>query len=279
MVFTGPGIGAQTLANTGVNVVSIANNHAWDFGKGALFETLDHLAAKQIAFAGASKQRGRFYEPAVLRIKGFSIAVFAVTQIWNQPPFRKHPGRFHVAWANLAKLKGVLVEARKKHDVVLLSYHGQGEYIEHPMPGARRFVEGAMKTGLDAVIGHHPHVPRGVAFHDGRPAFYSLGNLVFEPWISPWARVGMLVRLTFERSSPGRPSRIELCPYEIAGRDLPVPHLFKDLGARADTRRKELTVRLRKTSRKLGSELEVGSENGAGCWPIREVNDPVESER
>ena len=268
LVFTGPGIGAQTLANVGVDVVSLANNHAWDFGKPALFETIDHLNAKQIRYAGVSKTKGELHRPAVLEVKGFSIAVFAVTHIWNQPPFEKHPGRFYVAWADIQALKGALADARGKHDIVLLSYHGLAEYIEHPMPAAQRFVEAALETGVDAVIGHHPHVPRGIRFREGRPAFYSLGNFVFEPWISPWARVGMLARLTFQRGIRGRPSNVEVCPFEIQGRDHPLPRPFNQLTDGAERRRTELRERLVKTSRKLGSPVVVGNESADGCWAI-----------
>jgi poly-gamma-glutamate synthesis protein (capsule biosynthesis protein) len=268
LVFTGPGSGARTLANAGIDVVSLANNHAWDFGKSALFQTIDHLSEERIRFTGASKTRGALFRPAVLEVKGFSIAVFAVTQIWNQPPFEEHPGRFHVAWADIQAVKRAVADAREQHDIVLLSYHGQAEYIERPLPAVRRFVEAALRSGVDAVIGHHPHVPRGIQFHEGRPAFYSLGNFVFEPWISPWARVGMLARLTFQRGVRGRPVQVEVCPFEIEGRDLPVPRPFTQLTDNAEQRRTELRARLSKTSRDLESPITVGPESADGCWPV-----------
>ncbi len=223
LVFTGPPGGAEVLAASGIDVVSLANNHMWDYGKRALFETLSHLERAGVATVGATRDPERMYEPLVIRRGAWSIALFAVTHIWNQGEFGSHEGRHHVAWARFDRLAKRLEEARRAHDVVLVSYHGGAEYLEMPMAFTKEYVGAVMRWGADAVLGHHPHVPQGVGWHRGRPVFYSLGNLVFGMHREhEWTGMGLLARLTFERPA-GCEERscqrmdVEACPYRILG--------------------------------------------------------------
>ncbi len=223
LIFTGPPGGARVLANAGINVVSVANNHAWDYLKPAFLETLDNLTRAGVGFVGGSAEPGQQYKPYVFRAKGFSVALFAVTHIWNQGPFDKHPGQHHVAWARYDLLHDEIERAKREHDLVLFSYHGGGEYIDVPMMGTRAFVKAIMKAGVDVLFGHHPHVVHGVSWFDGRPAFYSLGNLVFNQHKHyPWTGTGFLARVTFRR---GAAPTVEACPYRIVGH---TPTLFSD---------------------------------------------------
>ncbi len=225
LVFTGPPGGADLLAEAGIGAVSLANNHVWDYGKRAFFETLTHLERVGVAYVGASREPDRMYEPVVLRIKGFSVALFAVTEIWNQGPLKGHSGEHQVAWADPDRLEGPLRAARGAHDVVLLSYHGGGEYMETPLPALQKLAERVMQTGVDAFAGHHPHVPQGIGWHADRPIFYSLGNLVFHMHKDfPWTGTSFLARLTFGRD---RSLRVEACPYHIIGNE---PLLFDGPG-------------------------------------------------
>jgi len=220
LIFTGPPAGANTLARAGIDVVSIANNHAWDYGKKGLFETLANLRRASVAYVGASEERNRQYEPLIVQAKGKSIAIFAVTHIWNQPPFDEHEGQFHVAWARFDVLQDKIKRARREHDIVLVSYHGGGEYLEIPMQWTRAFVTETMRLGVDAIIGHHPHVPHGVGWFGDRPIFYSLGNLVFAMHRDySWTGTSFMAKLTFHE---GR-LEVEACPYHILGH---TPMLF-----------------------------------------------------
>jgi len=111
-------------------------------------------------------------------------------------------------------LREPIQRARRENDVVLLSYHGGGEYMDETVRWTRDFVAEVMALGVDAVFGHHPHVPQGVGWHDGRPVFYSLGNLVFAPNENRWTGAGMLARLVFRRDQ--RP-QVQACPFRFVG--------------------------------------------------------------
>lgn len=215
LIFTGPPSGADVLARAKVSLVSTANNHAWDYGKSALFETIDNLTRAQVAFAGTGRDVEAAYRPVVVQAKGHSVALFAVTQIWNQGTFSDHEGRAHVAWADVDRLKTGIARARRERDFVIVSYHGGEEYIDAPVDRTRRFVKAVMALGVDAIIGHHPHVPQGIGWFGGRPVFYSLGNFVFDTHANkPWTKQSYFVRLQLQK---GVAPVVSVCPYALEG--------------------------------------------------------------
>lgn len=215
LIFTGPPGGAAVLARARISLVSLANNHAWDYGKSAFFETLDNLERAQVDYAGAGRDVARAYAPAVLRVGDLSIAVFAVTHIWNQGVMALHEGRDYVAWADAARLKAGIEAARREHDFVWVTYHGGAEYVAAPTDATRRFVDQVMAMGVDVFIGHHPHVLQGVGWLDGRPVAYSLGNFVFAGHDDrPWTKASFFARVTLQK---GQPPKLAACPYAIEG--------------------------------------------------------------
>ena len=215
LIFTGPPAGAEVLSLANVSLVSTANNHAWDYGKSALFETIANLERARVAFAGTGRDMEQAYRPAILRVKGRTLALFAVTQVWNQPPFDAHEGKDFVAWANIDKLRAGIEQARRENDFVLVSYHGGEEYISAPIERTRAFVEQVMALGVDAVIGHHPHVLQGVGWVEGRPVLYSLGNFVFAGHDDrPWTKQSYFARITLQK---GAPLELSACPFAIEG--------------------------------------------------------------
>jgi poly-gamma-glutamate synthesis protein (capsule biosynthesis protein) len=87
--------------------------------------------------------------------------------------------------------------------------------VHVPVERTQRFLAGLMALGVDAVIGHHPHVPQGVGFRDGRPIVYSLGNLVFAGHNDkPWTLQSFFARLELRK---GAPPALSACPFAIDG--------------------------------------------------------------
>jgi len=266
LIFCGPPGAARVVGRAGFDVVSTANNHAWDYGRQALFDTMTHLEQQGVAYAGTSRAPREQYEPVVLRRRGYSIALFAVTDIWNQGPLASHPARDYVAGGELEELLPRIRRARAEHDVVLVSYHGGSEYIDMPVQATRNFVSAVMRSGVDAVVGHHPHVPHGVGWFEGRPAFYSLGNLVFAMHRDyKWTGMSFLARLTFASDEAGRKARlerVEACPYQIVGHR---PVRFEAAGSEALER--AFRRHLAHLSITVGGSR-IGEANPDGCLPL-----------
>jgi poly-gamma-glutamate synthesis protein (capsule biosynthesis protein) len=240
-----------------------------------LFETIANLKRVGIAFAGASREQDTMNRPTVLQVQGWSVALFAVTEIWNQGPIDKHAGRHHVAWADYERLEEPLRKARRRHDIVLLTYHGGSEYVDVPMMWTRKFAKQVVQAGVDGFIGHHPHVPHGVEWIGGTPVFPSVGNLIFSTNEHRWTATGYLVRFSFRRTPkderngkgvPG-PARalllVEICPYDIIGQ---VPRPFE--GKRRKVSNAIFRRHISDLSTNLGGTF-LGEPNERGCLPLR----------
>ena len=262
LIFTGPPGGADVLARTRISLISTANNHAWDYGKEALLETIANLERAGVPFAGTGRDVDQAYRPAVIRVRGRSLALFAVTQIWNQGAFHDHEGKNHVAWANTDRLKAGIEQAKREHDFVLVSYHGGEEYIDAPVDKTRAFVKSVMALGVDAFIGHHPHVPQGVGWVNERPVLYSLGNFVFAGHDNrPWTKQSFFARLVLEK---GKPSELWACPYAIEGHR---PRTLEEDPRALDSFRAHLEL----TSTSVGGSAVEGPTE-LGCWRVKPSN-------
>lgn len=215
LVFTGPPVGAGALARAGFGVVSTANNHAWDYGEGALLETLALLDRAGVRHAGTGRDRDEARRAAVIDVGGFRLAVLAVTDIWNQGELSRHPADAFVARADTGLLAEAVRAARTEADAVVVSYHGGDEYTDEPLGRTRALLRAAVDAGADAVFGHHPHVIQGVEWYRGKPIFYSLGNLLMRMHRDhPWTELGYMARVELRR---GAPPTVEACPFRILG--------------------------------------------------------------
>ncbi|HET9954298.1 MAG TPA: CapA family protein [Polyangiaceae bacterium] len=257
LIFTGPPSGARALGRAGVHWVSTANNHAWDYGPGAFEQTLVNLDAAGVDHAGTGPDLAAAYAPIVRRVGGWSVALFAVTHVWNFGPIDRHEARARVAWASFKALEPILRAAREAYDVVIVSYHGGAEYQDAPSDLTRNFMKSVMSTGVDLVVGHHPHVLQGVGFFDGRPVFYSLGNLLFgRRKEHPWTRYGLLARVSI--AEEGERS-FAVCPYRIDD--------WEPQAELSDAERSEVLHHLRLASTATGG-LSLGATDARGCVAI-----------
>jgi poly-gamma-glutamate synthesis protein (capsule biosynthesis protein) len=259
LLFTGPPGGADVLAKANISLVSTANNHAWDYGKVALLETIENLTRTSVPFAGTGVDSGAAYRPVVVQANGLSLALFAVTHIWNQGEFQTHEGRHHVAWASVDKLKAGIERARREQDFVIVSYHGGEEYIDAPVERARRFVKATMALGVDAIIGHHPHVPQGIGWVTGRPVLYSLGNFVFAGHDNrPWTKQSFFARLELQK---GALPRVSACPFALDG------HRPRSLGPEESFSLARFRQHLVNISTSVGGS-KVADADELGCLPV-----------
>lgn len=262
LVFVGPPVGADTLARARIDLVSLANNHMWDYGERAFVETLEHLERVGVTYVGAGRGHARAYGPVIVERDGFRVAMLAVTDIWNQGLLWSHPARERVAAADL---NGVAITVRKLRqqpdiDAIVVSHHGGIEYDHRLMPFTRRLARAAIDAGADAFIGHHPHVIQGIEMRRGRPIFYSLGNYIMTmSGEHPGVDLGMLARLRLRR---GAPPIAEVCPVRREG--------LEALPLAADPRRDatEAAFLQRLELARVSSAPALGPFGPDGCAPL-----------
>jgi poly-gamma-glutamate synthesis protein (capsule biosynthesis protein) len=215
-VFAGPVEALDLLRDAGFDVLGTANNHAWDFGRAGLLESLGHLDRAGFLRTGTGATVGEALRPAVVRARGWTVAIFAVTAIFNYEDLTVigHAAECCVAWADTLRLAERFRAARDSlgADVVVAFVHqGSVEYRSVPHPGVVQLFRALARAGADAVIGHHPHVPQGLEYQDGRPLLYSLGNFVFKQR-QRYTNWGLWAELTLR---PGGAHRLEVLPLVV----------------------------------------------------------------
>src|SRR5206468_12758358 len=89
-IFTAPPAAAPALARPGFDVVSTANNHAWDGGPAAVEETMRQLTRAGVRFVGSGFGRDMAEQPVILERRGWRVAFFALTRAWNPAPYTFH---------------------------------------------------------------------------------------------------------------------------------------------------------------------------------------------
>ena len=204
LIFTGPPAGAAALSHGGITHVSTANNHALDYGVGALQETIDNLEREGIVFAGTAAAGGDPFAPALFEAGELSFALFSVTEIIN---IEVRSWTDYVAKADSAQLFPRIRAMRPIVDFILISYHGGGEYVDRPTAGTRAFAHGALEAGADLFLGHHPHVPQGIEEVNGKLIVYSLGNFVFSQPFAFWTQRSFALEVKIRKE--GKAAHIE----------------------------------------------------------------------
>lgn len=263
LVFNGPPISAEVLARAHIDIVSTANNHAWDYGRQGLLETLQWLDKENVLHVGSGKTLDQAWEPVFVERNGFRLAFVALNDIWNQAHVPGNSARDHVAGMEKDKLVGIVRGLREKNDIhaIAVSYHGGVEYQDEPLERTKELAMAAIDAGADIFLGHHPHVVQGIAFHGDRPIVYSLGNLLMRMTSEhPETEMGLAVKIEFVRQSP---PRLFACPVRIFGVD-PIP-LGHDPQRKAYEPR--FAQRLQNVTKRVGNAVIAGFD-ADGCAQV-----------
>jgi poly-gamma-glutamate synthesis protein (capsule biosynthesis protein) len=167
----------EILASIGFDGVSLANNHAMDYGYPSLKKTANQCRETGLETVGEGRSETSAIKPISLEVNGSDVAVFAATQREMGIASRDQSG---VAWAKSQPFLNRISESVSNHDLVIVVAHGGIEFVPLPPPSWQKYFRELVETGADAVIGHHPHVTQGWESYQGSPIFYSLGNFLFK---------------------------------------------------------------------------------------------------
>ena len=190
--FQAPPIAAEALGLAGFDVVSLANNHAMDYGLDGLADMFPRLREAGVETVGAGADAATARSPTIVRHNGVSVAFLAYvdvpvegrtgfdTRSWTAGPVT--PG---LAWANVDEMTEDIIAADTLSDVVVVLLHFGLEGRPQVTPDQERVARAAIDAGAGLVIGAHAHVLQRVeAYNDGL-IVYNLGNFVFDGFAQP----------------------------------------------------------------------------------------------
>jgi poly-gamma-glutamate synthesis protein (capsule biosynthesis protein) len=177
--FRAPSTAVGALAALGVRGVSLANNHALDYETEALADTMEHLSAAGLAWAGAGLDSERARRGAVVEACGLTVGLLAVTD--HPVEYAAGDGSPGVAWADLRAglpdwICGELRRLRGETDVVVAYPHWGANMTTHPLCWQRKRAHDLVAAGADLVAGHSAHVVHGIERIQGCSVLYDLGD-------------------------------------------------------------------------------------------------------
>ncbi len=201
--FRAPPSAIDQLLLLGVDCVTLANNHALDYGTVALTDTLDHLAGAGIAVVGAGRTIEEARAPVVLEHDEFRLRVVGLTD--HPREFAAGSDRPGVAYAELDHGVPEWVVAAiggTGADATLVTPHWGPNMTTRPVSRVRRSADGLRHAGATLVAGHSAHVFHGV---EGNVLF-DLGDFIDDYAVDPGLRndLGMLFIVDLEATGPRR---------------------------------------------------------------------------
>lgn len=182
--FRAPASALDIVASTGVDVVTMANNHAVDYGPVGFADTLAAKAASPIPVVGIGHDAAEAFAPAVLNRGGLSIAVLGSTEI-DDLTLNKFPATDTTAGVatnlNPTRLLAAVRAAARTYDLVVVYLHWGLDYTSCPDAIQPAMAARLSAAGADIIVGSHAHRVQGGGWLGGTYVDYGLGNFV-------WAR-------------------------------------------------------------------------------------------
>ena len=201
------------LIYAGFDIVSLANNHAFDYTAEALKDTFTRLQAANIDFIGAGIEEKAF-SPIIKELKNIKIAFLAYTNL-GASNWRAGVNYTGLAWINresFSKISTDIEKAKQNADILVVSIHAGTEYSLEPDNFQKDFAKLAIDSGADLIIGHHPHVVQPTEKYKDGWIFYSLGNFVFDQQFSESVKKGQIAKviIDIEKKTIKDVSKIEI---------------------------------------------------------------------
>jgi poly-gamma-glutamate capsule biosynthesis protein CapA/YwtB (metallophosphatase superfamily) len=160
-----------------INLVTLANNHIYDYGDKGLSDTLELCKKHNISTVGAELTLHEASKIFLKKIDQFTIGFVNIAENEWGNANDNHGGANPM---NIIANTRSINEAKKLADVVILVIHGGHEYYHYPSPRMVEQYRFYAEQGASIIIGHHSHYISGYEIFEGVPIFYGLGNFLFD---------------------------------------------------------------------------------------------------
>lgn len=222
-LFRAPPSAYQAVRAAGVDVVSLGNNHALDYGRVGLADSIEHAKQTQVPTVGAGESADTAFAPWIAEANGTRIAFIGISQVhelektWSATGSR--PGVAHARDPDRA-VEAVRA-AKTKADFVVVYMHWGKERSECPTDEMRSFGQRLADAGTDMIVGTHAHVLQGDGWIGDTYVAYGLGNFLWW-WNDAYSNDTGVLRITLRDK---KIAKTELVPAYISrdtGQPLPV---------------------------------------------------------
>ena len=220
--FRFPSAAASWVADAGIDLVSTANNHAWDYGRVALCDTHEHLGDSGVASVGAGCTEAAANTPHEVMLGDSRFLFLGYTNLYPSGLTARGetPG---VSNLDLERIVSMVKEFRAAGPgIVVALMHWGEEYETRSHPIQQRWAYDLIDLGVDLVIGHHPHVTQEIERYADGWIVYSLGNFIFDQYFSEETMRGFGVAF---RVKSNRVLSFSVLPYELTNLYQPI---FRD---------------------------------------------------
>ncbi|MCH8741307.1 CapA family protein [Patescibacteria group bacterium] len=190
------------LSFAGFDILSVANNHMFDYGREAMQDTFLRLKEAEIDYIGGGFNEKEAHSPLIRKIRGptlgqVKVAFLAYTNLGSENWAAKGDNS-GIAWLTKERLEKDIKETKKQADIVVISMHFGEEYQSQPTPEQKFFSRLAIDSGADLVIGHHSHVIQEIEKYNEGYIDYSLGNFVFDQGFSEETMRSLMLKVFIE---------------------------------------------------------------------------------
>ncbi|MFC2153421.1 CapA family protein [Actinomycetota bacterium] len=188
-----------SMAAAGVDIANLANNHGMDYGFEAMLDGMENLRSVGIEPVGTGADIDEAYEPVVMDINGWTIAVIGSGGVNPESgswlALEDRPGMTH--GDDTESIARAIRAASEYADLVFVTAHWGEQGTFTPRTFERRQAEAWIEAGADGVFGHHQHVLQPLEFHQGKPIAWGLGNFVWQAY-PPASRTTAIAQFVYE---------------------------------------------------------------------------------
>jgi len=284
----------HSLANAGVDHVTVANNHIFDYLSAGLDSTITALNASPLAWSGAGRTEAESLQAYRTEVGGNSLSYIGFLgwagNFWpNQVAQGLEKGG--AAFGTPENVRNTIRREVKQGHLPVVQYHGSREYTDEPTLATETRLKTAIDEGAVLAIAHHPHITQGFEIYKGKLIAYSMGNFIFDQYQSATQRSLLLyVWMDGEKFH-----RAEVMPLHIKGY---VPMPATDTVRQAVLKRvNELSSRRNVFVQTSGGHAVISpraeinhaaqgrtvlvpaANNGLTVWPVKQPawSEPIES--
>lgn len=204
MSFIAPTKYVAGLTYSGVNIVSVANNHSANFGRAVFEDNLLTLENHNIKFCGGGLTYSKARKVSIIEENGIRFGFLCYNSIIGgleasekssgvntlkiEPWYRDNE-------IDIKKVENDIKKAKEEVDFLIVSPHWGVEYKHYPNTSQKNVAKRMIDAGADIIIGTHPHVVQGSEYYNGKYITYSLGNLIFDQEWSTATKQGTILEL------------------------------------------------------------------------------------